>query len=76
MGVEKLVLKSDKMIGYFISNPQSPFYESIKFTKLLDYIQKNPNKAKLSEKNDRLRIIYQNVGSLNKAFHLFEEILN
>lgn len=75
LGVEKLVLKSSKMIGYFVVNPQSKFYESSVFTKVLDYMQKNPNAGRLSEKNDKLRIIMADVSSIDNAFSRFEMIL-
>ena len=75
LGIEKLVIKSGKMIGYFIANPQSKFYESPVFTKVLDYMQKNPMDAKLSEKNDRLRVIYSDVNSLTTAFNYIEKVL-
>ena len=76
LGIEKLVLKSGKMIGYFIANPQSPFYESIVFTKVLDFIQRFGRNVKLSEKNDRLRIIFDDVESLQDAFNRFDKILS
>ncbi|MGB0915675.1 MAG: transcription-repair coupling factor [Crocinitomicaceae bacterium] len=75
IGVEKLVLKSNKMIGYFIANPQSKYYESPVFTKVLDFMQKHPMEVKLSEKNDRLRIIYSDVLSLTDAFRRLERVL-
>lgn len=76
LGMEKLVLKSNKMIGYFISNPQSPFYESPIFNKILDFMQRYPTRAKLSEKNDRLRIIIEDVSSLGDAFNRLNQILS
>ena len=76
LGIEKLVLKSGKMIGYFIANPQSKFYESPVFSKVLDYMQKHPSEAKLSEKNDRLRLIYGDVETLNTAYNRFENIFS
>jgi transcription-repair coupling factor (superfamily II helicase) len=76
LGIEKLVLKSNKMIGYFISNAQSPFYESPVFTKILDFMQRHPSRAKLNEKNDRLRIIMQDVDSLGTAFQRLTMIIN
>jgi len=76
LGIEKLVLKSGKMIGYFIANPQSKFYESPVFSKVLDYMQKHPSEAKLSEKNDRLRLIYGDVETLNTAYNRFESIFS
>lgn len=75
LGIEKLVLKSNKMIGYFIANSKSPFYESTLFTKVLDYMQKNPSRATLSEKNDRLRILFEDVNSLTDAFNRLNHIL-
>jgi transcription-repair coupling factor (superfamily II helicase) len=74
LGLDKIVLKAGKMIGYFVSNPQSPFYDSVVFTKVLDYIQKNPSVAKLSEKNDRLRIIYSEIQSLEAGHSELEKI--
>ena len=75
LGIEKLVLKSNKMIGYFITNPKSEYYQSPTFTKVLDYMQKNPKVAKLSEKNDRLRIIYDDVQTLTVAYEHINIIL-
>jgi transcription-repair coupling factor (superfamily II helicase) len=75
LGIEKLVLKSNKMIGYFIANPKSEYYQSPIFTKVLDYMQKSPKVAKLSEKNDRLRIIYDDVKTLTVAYDHINRIL-
>jgi len=74
LGMEKLVLKSDKMIGYFVSNPQSPFYESPIFSKVLNFVQHMGGKVKLSEKNDRLRIIFNGIDSLGKALNALNAI--
>lgn len=76
LGLEKLVLKSNKMIGYFISNAQSPFYESPVFSKVLDFMQKHPSRAKLSEKNDRLRIIFDDVETLGDAFNRLHQVFS
>ena len=75
LGIEKLVLKSEKMLGYFIANPKSDFYQSSVFTKVLDYVQKNPNGVKLSEKNERLRIIYSGVNDLYTAMGRLGSVL-
>lgn len=75
LGIEKLVIKSEKMIGYFISNPQSSFYESPVFSKVLDFMQKNPREVKLNEKNEKLRIIFSDVKSISDAFDRLERVL-
>lgn len=74
LGLDKLVLKGGKMIGYFIANPQSKFYESPVFTKILSYLQKHSSEVKMSEKNDRLRIIYSNIETLDEAQRVLEDI--
>ncbi|TNE71456.1 MAG: transcription-repair coupling factor [Bacteroidetes bacterium] len=74
-GIEKLVLKSNKMIGYFISNPQSSYYDSAIFQYVLDYVQRAGSSVKLSEKNDRLRIIWDKVDSLHAAKEEVEKLL-
>lgn len=75
VGIEKLVLKSGKMIGYFVANPQSPFYDSPVFQYILNHVQQNHTGVKLSEKNDRLRIIWENVNSLHNAKMKVEKLL-
>mgnify|MGYP000678146889 CR=1 FL=1 len=39
IGLEKIVLKKGKMIGYFIADQQSGFYQSATFTKVLQFVQ-------------------------------------
>ena len=46
LGFEKIVLKSNKMIAYFISNPKSSFFESKEFSHILNFIQMNPKTCK------------------------------
>jgi transcription-repair coupling factor (superfamily II helicase) len=75
MGLERLVIKSGKMVGYFITDPQSHFYETDTFTKVLSYIQKNGYACKLSEQNDRLRIIFSDVRHIRHAYEQIGNIL-
>jgi transcription-repair coupling factor (superfamily II helicase) len=72
LGLEKLVIKSNKMIGYFVSNSQSKFYDTPIFTSVLSAIQNNPSRFQLSEKNEKLRIISERVMGLRDAFARLE----
>jgi transcription-repair coupling factor (superfamily II helicase) len=76
MGLERLVIKSGKMVGYFLSDPQSPFYETEVFTQVLNHIQRNAQNCNLSEKNDRLRIIFSDVKHIKDAFEQVNQIVN
>jgi transcription-repair coupling factor (superfamily II helicase) len=76
VGFEKLVIKQGTMIGYFVSNPQSKYYDSPMFQQVLRYIQTNPKDCKMSEKNDKLRLLYSHVMNMDQAFERLGEILN
>ncbi len=76
MGLERLVIKSGKMVGYFLSDPQSTFYETEVFTQVLNHIQRNAQNCSLSEKNDRLRIIFSDVKHIKDAFEQVNQIVN
>ena len=81
LGLEKIVLKQKRMIGYFISNQQSEFYQTKAFTKVLTYVQQNTTTCVMKEKQTkgglRLLITFIKIDSvetalakLKKAVHL------
>ena len=74
IGFEKLIIKGGKMIGYFVSKPNSPYYQSSIFTQVLNFIQTNPPDVKMNERNERLRLVYSNVKTISKAISNLERI--
>lgn len=74
IGFEKLVIKSSKMIGYFVANQDSPYYQSSHFTKVLKFVQTNPKDVKMNERNGKLRLIFNGVKSVSKAIENLERI--
>ena len=72
IGLEKLVLKQNKLVGFFISNQESPYYQSQRFTKVLQFVQQNPTACKLKEKKDRLSIVFENISSVKDAIQAIE----
>jgi transcription-repair coupling factor (superfamily II helicase) len=75
IGFEKLVIKANKMIGYFVSQQDSPYYQSSHFTHVLSFIQTNPKDAKMNERNNKLRLIFEGVKSISKAISNLERIV-
>jgi transcription-repair coupling factor (superfamily II helicase) len=75
MGIERLVIKSNKLVGYFISNPQSKFFETDLFQNVLTNILKL-NGAKLVEQNDKLRLVVENVKHIKMANEIFERLMD
>ncbi|HEU0136471.1 MAG TPA: transcription-repair coupling factor [Flavobacterium sp.] len=76
LGIEKLVMKQGKMIAYFVSDQQSPYYQSAQFTKVLQFVQKNSHIGKMKEKQTpnglRLLLTFENVKSVRKALEVME----
>lgn len=66
-GFEKILLKNGRLTGYFISNPESPYFQTDLFGKVLTYIQKNPDKCIIKERNAKLSLVFYEVASVRQA---------
>ncbi|EDM44352.1 transcription-repair coupling factor [unidentified eubacterium SCB49] len=53
MGLERVIMKQNRFIGYFISEQQSDFYQSPSFSKVLQFMQTNAPRVKMKEKQTR-----------------------
>jgi len=78
LGIEKLIMKQGKMMGYFVGDQQSDFYQSNRFMKVVQFAQRNGNICKMKEKETknglRLLLTFEHVKSINKALELLEGI--
>ncbi len=72
IGIEKIVMKQGKLIGYFISDQQSEFYQTAAFTKVLKYVQSNPQRCTMKEKKTRnglrLLLVFDGIRSVDRAY--------
>ena len=79
MGLEKVVMKKGKLVGYFINDQQSPFYQSEGFTKVLQFVQRHPKACKMKEKQTRnglrLLVTFNNINSVEQALKVLKPIL-
>ncbi|MDY8136972.1 transcription-repair coupling factor [Aquimarina sp. 2201CG5-10] len=78
IGIEKIIMKQNKLIGYFISDQQSGFYQSPAFSKVLQYVQQNTRICKMKEKNTRnglrLLLTFDNINGVEKALKVLQPI--
>jgi transcription-repair coupling factor (superfamily II helicase) len=75
IGFEKVILKQDVLIGTFVSDSESPYYQSAKFTRVLNFIQQHSKAANMAEKNGKLRLRFDRVTSVAEAIDKFNSIL-
>ncbi|HUH47118.1 MAG TPA: transcription-repair coupling factor, partial [Arenibacter sp.] len=73
IGLDKIVMKKGKMVGYFLADQQSDFYQSKAFTTVMKFIQDHPGQAQLKEKETRnglrLLLTFDHIKSINKAYN-------
>jgi transcription-repair coupling factor (superfamily II helicase) len=74
LGLERLVIKSSKLVGYFITNPQSPFYETDTFTNLLNKIMSIGEGYRLVQNNDKLRMVVEPIRHIKDAFEKLSDL--
>jgi transcription-repair coupling factor (superfamily II helicase) len=76
MGIEKIIMKQGKLIGYFVGDQQSDYYNSKQFRHMLQFVQQHGNICKMKEKETknglRLLITFENVKSIKKALEFME----
>jgi transcription-repair coupling factor (superfamily II helicase) len=79
IGLEKIIMKQGRMIGYFISDQQSAFYQSSNFTRVLHFVQSYPQDCKMKEKQTRnglrLLLTFEDITTVSKALHQMDRIL-
>ncbi|MDO4880995.1 MAG: transcription-repair coupling factor [Capnocytophaga sp.] len=78
MGMERVILKSGKLTGYFIADQQSKFYQSKAFHRVLQFVQMHADKCKLTEKETRngLRLVLtmDKITNIEKALRILQWI--
>ena len=77
-GLEKIILKQKRMLGYFVGDQQSDFYQSAHFTRMLTYVQQNKTTCVMKEKDTknglRLLITFIRIDSVEKALDVLKAI--
>lgn len=78
LGFERIVIKNNRMIGYFIADQESSFYQSKTFGRVLEYMKTAPKQIKMNQKQTRngLRLLmtFENINSVDKALKHLSEI--
>ena len=75
IGFEKIVLKRGKLIGYFIPDQESEYFQSAAFNLVLEYVKHNMQRCELKQKNDKLTLVFPQVTGISKAINLIEPIV-
>tara|TARA_R110002153_G_scaffold13207_13_gene49465 strand:- start:4563 stop:7895 length:3333 start_codon:yes stop_codon:yes gene_type:complete len=78
LGLEKIILKQKRMMGYFVSNQQSDFYHTDAFTRMLKYVQQNGKSCVMKEKETknglRLLVTFIRIDTVKTALEILQKI--
>jgi transcription-repair coupling factor (superfamily II helicase) len=70
LGFEKIILRNEQLLMYFVSNQKSPYYESDIFRKILKHVQQNQRIFKMKEGKDKLYMTVGAVKTIGKCMEI------
>lgn len=76
MGIEKVILKADRMTMYFVSNLESPYYQSKAFGKVIEYMAKYPRNCNLREQNGKRSMVMKEIHDVASAVSVLQEMVS
>ena len=70
LGFEKLILKDNNLRGYFISKPNSEFFQTDTFGAVLDFVKLNSGLCVLKEVGQKLMLKFEGVKNIEKGIEM------
>jgi transcription-repair coupling factor (superfamily II helicase) len=74
LGLEKMSLKDNTLRCFFINRPDSPYFESATFQKIISCLQTGTNKAKLKQTGKLFMLIGENMQSMNEMHQFLKQM--
>ena len=74
LGCEKIILKQGRMQMQFVSNPNSVYYQSAAFDKVLNYIGYHPRRCNLKERNGKRSMVVSDVKTVGEGVMILRDI--
>ena len=75
LAVERLVLKNKRLVLHFIGQKDNPFFTSSRFMDVISFTQRPAYRCHMDELHGRLRLVVDNIPSLQKATEVMRNIL-
>ena len=74
LGIEKIVLKAGRMVLYFVSDTESPYYQSDTFDRILRYPALCSHECQFRESGGRQNLLIADVHSVGEALDILKAI--
>jgi transcription-repair coupling factor (superfamily II helicase) len=73
-GFERIVLKNEKMKGYFVTN-QPDYFSSAVFDRILKFVQSNPRLCRLRDQGGKAVLWIDNIKHINQGIAVLHQML-
>ena len=74
LSIEKIMLKQGQMFLFFVSNSNSPYFQSDAFGKVLNYVSSHPRQCNFREANGKRSVVISHVPSVASALTICRKI--
>lgn len=75
LGFEKMFLKNEVLKCFFVSNPDSPYFQSATFNGILHYLQTGTNKGKLKQVGKNGILVVEDIRSMTDLYTFISRML-
>ena len=76
LGIEKVNIRQSVMYLYFVGDNNVAYYQSPMFGRLLNYLQQNPKRVKIRERNGRRSFAISDVENIETAVDILQTVIN
>ena len=74
LGFEKMSLKMETLRCFFINRPDSPYFESTTFQKIIQFLQTATNKGKLKQTGKLFLLVAENMKTMNEMHRFLQSM--
>ncbi len=75
LGFEKLFLKNETLKCFFVSNPDSPYFQSETFNRILEFLQTGTNKGKLKQVGKNGILVVEDIVNMTELHRFISKML-
>lgn len=75
LGIERVFLKGGRMSLFFINNPESPYFQSTAFGRMISYMMMYTRRCDLRDQNGKRSMLVKNVPNVETAVSILQEIV-
>lgn len=75
LGIERIFLKGGRMSLFFINNPESPYFQSTAFGRMINYMMMYTRRCDLRDQNGKRSMLVKDISNVETAVSILQEIV-